>query len=171
MSETKPDKGYTTADLPVDPACVRMGRDVDGQLRARWEGHSAIVGVTRCFPWTEAGRYISLRDNDDDEVTLVTQLADLDGESRAMVEQALAEAAFVLEIVRIDVLAEEYEIRRWHVQTRQGARRFQTRRDEWPRRVGDRALLVRDVAGDLFYIGDPQSLDAASRKLLSVFLD
>ncbi|NIA14305.1 MAG: DUF1854 domain-containing protein [Nitrospiraceae bacterium] len=171
MTETKPDKGYMPADLPVDPARIQVGRDADGQFRARWDGHSAVVRVTRCFPWTDAGRHISLRDDDDDEVALVTQLDELDDESRTMVERALAEAAFVLEITRVDALDEEFEIRQWKVQTKQGARTFQTRRDEWPRRVGDHGLLVREVAGDLFYIDNPEALDSASRRLLSVFLD
>ncbi len=91
----------------------------------------------------------------------------IDGKSR----QALAEAGFLLEIVRIDDIDEEVEIRYWKVETRQGPRSFQTRLDAWPRRVPGGGVLIRDVAGDLYYVADPESLDKRSRELLWVFVD
>ena len=157
--------------IPVAPERVRVRRGDDGQFTATWDGHTAVVYVCRSFPWTEPGRYISLRDDKDREIALVGHLDELVEDSRAAVELALAEAAFVLEITRIDDLQEEFEIRNWRVQTRQGPRTFQTRRDDWPRKVGRGGLLVRDVAGDLFHIADPSELDPASRKRLAVYVD
>ena len=49
--------------------------------------------------------------------------------------------------------------------------RFQTRLDAWPRRVPGGGVLIRDVAGDLYYVADPESLDKRSRDLLWVFVD
>ena len=91
--------------------------------------------------------------------------------SRHNLELGLAEAGFVLEIVRIEGVDEEVEIRTWRVQTRQGPRSFQTKRDEWPRSVPGGGLLIRDVAGDLFYVADPDGLDRRSQDLLWVFVD
>ena len=102
---------------------------------------------------------------------LIRSLDQLDAESRAAVELAMAEAGFGMEIIGIDDLQEEFEVRQWKVQTRQGPRTFQTLRDTWPRSVGNCGLLIRDVAGDLFHIPDPDALDHVSRKKLSIYVD
>jgi hypothetical protein len=124
----------------------------------------------KCFPWSEPQRFISLRDDKNNELMLVNDLAQLDPASRKALELALLESGFVLEIIRIDSIEEEYEIRNWKVVTKQGARTFQTERDAWPRAVPGGGLLVRDVAGDLFHV-QPESLDAASRKLIWALVD
>lgn len=143
----------------------------DGQFEAAWDDQSAVVRVIRCFPWSEPQRFISLRDYDENEIALIADLDRLDADSRRAVEAALAEAAFVLEVTRIDSIEEEFEIRNWHVQTRQGPRTFQTHRDEWPRAVDGGGYLVHDVAGDLFRIPPADRLDEASRKRLRVYVD
>ncbi len=84
---------------------------------------------------------------------------------------ALAEAGFVLEIVRVLEVDEEVESRNWKVDTRQGVRSFQTRLDDWPLRVPGGAILIRDVAGDLYHIPGSAELDRRSRELLWAFVD
>lgn len=68
-------------------------------------------------------------------------------------------------------MEEEIEIRSFRVRTAQGERRFQTLPDEWPREMPGGGLLIKDVAGDLYLVPRPESLDASSRKLLWAFLD
>ena len=91
--------------------------------------------------------------------------------SRAALERALAQASFVLDVRRVLAIDEEVEIRQWRVETAQGPRAFQTHLDDWPRTLPDGALLVPDVAGDLYRIPDPRTLDAGSRRLLWAFVD
>lgn len=148
-----------------------LERRPDGRLWATRDGKSSAVSVARCFPWSAPGRFISLRDAERREFCLVAEPADLDEASRQALEQALIEADFVLEIEGIVSVREEIEIRSWEVMTRQGARRFQTKRDDWPRVLSDGGILIRDVAGDLFHIRDPDRLDAGSRGLLEAFVD
>lgn len=148
-----------------------LERGPDGQLRVTLDGRSRNVRVARCFPWSARTRFVSLRDDERREVLLVDDPASLDRLSRETLENALIEADFVLEIERILGIDEEIEIRCWQVLTSQGRRRFQTRRDEWPRVVPGGGVLVRDVAGDLYVIRDPSALDAASRGKLGVFVD
>ena len=75
------------------------------------------------------------------------------------------------EIEAIDAVEDEIEIRTFHVRTRQGKRRFQTLRDEWPRELPGGALLLRDVAGDLYVVRDPENLDRASQRRFWAFVD
>jgi 3-polyprenyl-4-hydroxybenzoate decarboxylase len=114
---------------------------------------------------------VSLRDADGKELALVEDPRLLDEDSRVALETALRETAFVFEVTRIVVVDEEVEIRTWTVQTRQGLRRFQTARDAWPRELPTGDYLVRDVAGDLYRIGDPEGLDAESRRYLWAFVE
>jgi hypothetical protein len=148
-----------------------LWRGEDGQLWVRSEGNVRAVRVVRCFPWSDPGRYVSLRDSDDEEVALVSDLSELGPGARRALTRALVEAAFVLEIEAILAVEEEIEIRTFRVRTKQGLRSFQTLRDEWPRELPGGGLLVEDVVGDLYLVRDPTAMDGKSRRLMWAFLD
>lgn len=150
---------------------VSLERRRDGLLWAKRNGEERSVVVRRCFPWSNPSDYVSLRDNDENEFVLVKELFELDDESRETLEQALVEAGFVLEITAIKNIDEEIEIRNWNVVSRQGSRTFQTKLDDWPRSLPNGGLLIRDVAGDLYYVRDTASLDKKSKELLWAFVD
>ncbi|HEY6222446.1 MAG TPA: DUF1854 domain-containing protein [Gemmatimonadales bacterium] len=150
---------------------LRLARRADGQLWASRGEEERAVRVRRAFPWSEPGRFISLRDAADREFALVAEPRALDAESRAALEAALAAAGFVFAVTAVEAIEEEVEIRSWRVATRQGPRTFQTRLDEWPRAIPGGGLLIRDVAGDLYQIEDLAVLDARSRELLWAYVD
>jgi hypothetical protein len=152
-------------------ATLTLERRADGRLWALRGGLERAVSVRRCFPWSEPSRYVSLRDDDEEEFALVADLTDLDSASRAVLEAALAEAGFVFVVTAIRDVEEEVEIRAWTVETAQGARRFQTRLDDWPRELPGGGILIRDVAGDLYHVPEPRALDRRSRQLLWAFVD
>jgi hypothetical protein len=163
------------AASPVASAAQRerltLERRPDGTLSARRGEEHRVVHVRRCFPWSEPGRFISLRDDDGEEFALVADASELDEAARLVLEEALAEAGFVFDVTRVLELEEEVELRDWRVLTKQGARRFQTRLDDWPRKLPDGGLLIRDVTGDFYRVGDPSRLDRESRALLWAFVD
>ena len=154
-----------------EESAVVLRNQGDGRLKALLGERTVVVKLRQCFPWSEPTRHISLRDSDDKEVALVDDPVALDEESRQALELALAEAGFVLEVTRVLEIEEEIEIRQWTVETRQGNRLFQTHLDDWPRVLPGGGLLIRDVAGDLYRLGDPQKLDKKSRALLWAFVD
>jgi hypothetical protein len=155
----------------IRPEELTLERGGDGRLWARHGAEARPVVVRRCFPWSEASRYISLRDDDQAEVALVKDPMELPPASRLALVAALAEAGFVFEVSRVIEVEEEVEIRHWRVETKQGARSFQTRLDDWPRALPGGGFLLRDVAGDLYRLPDPSALDAGSRELLWAFVD
>ena len=148
---------------------LRMG--ADGRLRAIVNGKSVSVRLRQCFPWSEPHRHLSLRDDDECEVAFVEDPALLEAESGRALEDALAVAGFVLEVTRVVDIEEEVEIRQWTVETVHGSRSFQTHLDDWPRVLPGGALLIRDVAGDLYRLPEPRELDKKSRELLWAFVD
>jgi hypothetical protein len=164
MTETLTPKMNTSAGLALRTS-------PDGRLLARVAGKWASVRLRQCFPWSEPGRHISLRDDADEEIALVDDPASLAPESRRALEHALAEAGFVLDVTRVLDVEDEVEIRQWTVETTHGKRSFQTHLDDWPRVLPMGGLLIRDVAGDLYRLPSPPSLDAVSRKLIWAFVD
>ena len=143
----------------------------EGRLVAEVGGAPVAVRLRQCFPWSEPRRHLSLRDAEDREVAFVEDPAQLAPASRAALEQALAEAGFVLEVTRVLSIDEEVEIRQWVVETRQGRRAFQTHLDDWPRVLPAGGLLIRDVGGDLYRLPAPATMDGRSRELLWAFVD
>lgn len=143
----------------------------DGRLLASARGKWTPVKLRLCFPWSEPGRHVSLRNDADEEVALIDDPADLEPESRRALHRALAEAGFVLEVTRVISIEEEVEIRQWTVETKHGHRTFQTHLDDWPRVLPGGGLLIRDVAGDLYRLPPAASLDAKSREALWAFVD
>lgn len=164
-----------TTDLETKVLPTRAGLSLalmaDGRLEASLGRRSAVVTPVRCFPWSAAASFISLRDQEQEEFALVKDLATLDSDSRHALEACLAAAGFVFEIDRIIDVVEEVEIRTWKVSTRQGQRTFQTARDAWPRQLPDGGYLVRDVSGDLYRIPPSEGLDARTRRHLWAFVD
>ena len=152
-------------------ASVSLWNGKDGQLFAQTPKGPVSVRAVRCFPWSSPGRYVSLRDADEDEVALVRDLSELDPVSKRALTLALLEAGFVFEIEAVDDVVEEIEIRTFKVRTKQGPRRFQTLRDEWPRDLPGGGLLIQDVVGDLYLVRSPGSLDVRSRQKLWAFVD
>jgi hypothetical protein len=144
---------------------------MDGRLVVLVDSVPVPVRLRQCFPWSEPGLHLSLRNDEDREVAIVDDPAALDADSRRALEQALAEAGFVLEVTRVLDIVEEVEIRQWTVETRQGPRSFQTHLDDWPRALPNGGILIRDVAGDLYRLASPAAMDRKSRELLWAFVD
>jgi hypothetical protein len=158
--------------LEIEGATELMLRNAgDGRLFAIVDGEAVAVRLRQCFPWSEPHRHLSLRDEDDEEVALVEDPATLAPESRRALEQGLADAGFVLEVVRVLSIDEEVEIRQWKVETKHGPRSFQTHLDDWPRTLPLGGLLIRDVGGDLYLLAAPGEMDRRSKELLWAFVD
>jgi hypothetical protein len=159
------------AERPSDAEALKIERGVDGRLIVKFDGHETAVTVARCFPWSEPLAFLSLRDDEGNEVALVADPVALEASSRRALEDALADAGFVFDVKAVIDLDEEVELRTWNVRTRQGDRRFQTKLDDWPRRLPDGGLLIRDVTGDLYRVADVGALDRKSRERLWAFVD
>ena len=154
-----------------DDSGLRLRTGADGRLLAILDDEMVGVRLRQCFPWSEPHRHLSLRDDEECEVVFVEDPALLEPESRRALERALAVAGFVLEVTRVVEIEEEVEIRQWTVETMHGPRSFQTHLDDWPRVLPGGALLIRDVAGDLYRLPEPRELDRKSRELLWAFVD
>ncbi len=148
-------------ELRIDgSACLMLMRD----------GEAIAVRPVPCFPWSEPGGMVSLRSTaDGEEVAFLQDNQRLNGPSQEALWKALREARFTFAVRRILAVRDELELRVWEVETEQGFRKFQTKLDDWPRPVQGGASVIRDLAGDLYTVRDPESLDARSRRLFWAF--
>ncbi|MEP6763365.1 MAG: DUF1854 domain-containing protein [Gemmatimonadaceae bacterium] len=172
-SDATAETGSTEAIEFVNSAFELRGED-DGRLFVMINDELVAVQLRQCFPWSQPTRYLSLWSGDgvdEREVALVDDPANLPPVSRAALEQALAAAGFVLQVTRVESIKEEVEIRNWSVLTKHGPRTFQTHLDDWPRELPDGALLIRDVAGDLYRLPPTSELDKKSKEVLWSLLD
>lgn len=151
-------------DLPV------LQRRHDGRLilviKKEDESQSIPVTLRPCFPWSEPRRFLSLRDDENNERALILDLDELDAESRQLIEGTLAEARFTFTIERIHRIDRDFDLRIWRVKTSQGERSFLTEDDGFPRDRPDGSIVFHDLMGDLYVVPDPEALDKHSRDLL-----
>jgi hypothetical protein len=140
-----------------------------GQLLLHSIKGSIPVRPVACFPWSEPNNYISLRNEAGMEVGFIHSTAELDGSSRTALETTLRQTRFVFEVTGIEKVEDELELRTWSVRTRQGPRSFQTKLEDWPRRLENGGVIIRDLSGDLYHIKDPSALDPISQKLIWAF--
>lgn len=154
------------------PTPLELSVGLDGYLRVKHGQYLQLVTAHRCFPWSQADKYISLRDSDGSEVALIYQpKVELDIASQVALQTALAESAFIFEVERILHVEEEIEIRNWTVVTKQGHRSFQTTRDTWPQCIKDGEYLIQDVSGDIYRITLATQSDGHSRRYLFAFVE
>lgn len=168
-SDTKA-KGDALAH-PASAAVFRLEQRIDGKLWLIQGDQEIAVELVRCFPWSEPERFLSLRDAEGEERAFVNNLEELEPASRAALAENLRRAAFMLEVVEILSVEDDFELRSFCVRTAQGERRFQTALDAWPEKLPDGALLLQDVHGDLYRVGAPSGLDEKSQKLLWALVD
>ena len=148
----------------------RLSIGGDACLWLSYAGKTRLVRPVRCFPWSSVATFISLRDEGDEEQYLVEDPSVLDPSSRRALEAALACAGFVLEIVAVESITEDYEVRVWSARTRNGRRTFQTPLDAWPWPAPDGGYFVQDLAGDLFRLPRLEALDEQSRRCLWAYI-
>ena len=149
----------------LDPSRIRLSLDdfEDLVLELDGESHSPIT-AHRPFPLQDPNRLIQLKDADGEEIGLIPSLKDLDRESRKTLENALDQAYFMPQILRIDRIESNFHIPTWHVETDRGPRSFEipsSRRDI--RVLGEGRVLIRDADGNRYEIPDYRHLDPASR--------
>src|SRR3989442_8165187 len=126
---------------------LTLERRADGRLWAVRGDSARAVWVRRCFPWSDPERFLSLRDDAEEEFALVRDPAELDAESRGVLEAALVAAGFVFAITRVVAIDEEVEIRHWRGGTRPGGRAFSTRLVGPARRLAPGDPLIFCAAG------------------------
>jgi len=149
----------------LDPAQVRLTRE-GARIDVSINGAAPVtnVSVFRAFPLSAPDRFLSLRNEKNEELGLLADPTQLDSASRTIVEEELRRR-YVLPVVRRVVqMRERFEILECRVETDRGICQFSIRnlRENVLRPQPNRYILT-DVDGNRFDIPDLRALPLASQ--------
>lgn len=133
------------------------------------EVHEGAVPV-RAFPISAPEAGLSLVGKDGHELAWITRLAELPDDTRALVEEELAQREFMPEIRRINRVSSFATPSTWQVETDRGVADLVLKAEDHIRRLAHTTLLIADGHGVYFLVRDIDQLDSHSRKLLDRFL-
>ena len=122
------------------------------------------VTLLRAFPLGAPDRFISVRNDKNEEIGLIADPAALDAESRAVLGEELHRRYVIPVIRRIVGVKERFETVEWQVETDRGDCRFTTRnlRESLIRPAPKRYILT-DVEGNRFDVPDMTALPLPSQ--------
>lgn len=168
MSETAATVTEAAGLRYLEPARVRLTRH-DARIDAEVDGALPVMNVTlmRAFPFSEPERYLSLRDDKNEEIGLIVEPASLEPASRAIAEEELRRRYVVPVVQRVVSIRERFEVIECQVETDRGSCAFSVRnlRENLLRPSPNRMLLI-DVDGNRFDIPDLSALPATSQALI-----
>lgn len=155
-----------------NPAVHRLWRDYHGRLNFADEAGVTHAGVlpVRAFPIDAPDELISLVSADGHELAFIPLLSALDGDSRRLLTEEIAQREFLPVIERLLSVSTFSTPSSWHVQTDRGETTLVLKGEEEIRRLGRGGILLTDSHGVTYRINDIRALDRASRKLLDRFL-
>jgi hypothetical protein len=122
-------------------------------------------------PLSYPNRYLSLLDEQGEEIVLLPDLSALPPESRTAVERELRQRYLTATVTAVTHAKQEYGATYWSVETDRGPREFVTQNlQENALWFSDTHLLLVDVDGNRFEIPDVAALDARSRAYVQAIL-
>ncbi|NQU09508.1 DUF1854 domain-containing protein, partial [bacterium] len=147
-----------------------LERDESGRLLFRSPAAPgapvAGVRVARCFPWSHADGYISIRNKEGHELCLFRSLTEATPATRRQIEEELARQEFLPRITVVEQVDDRFDVMAWKVQTDRGPIELQVEHGEDIRRLEDDRVLIKDHSGGWFVVPDLAAMDARSRRLL-----
>lgn len=129
------------------------------------------VDLHQAFPFSLEHKFISVRDEEGEEIGIIKDVADFSAESREAILTELGWRYYAPIITRILDVKDEFGHLYWDVETDHGFRKFVTRaRDEGIYPIGGRRLLIVDMTGNRYEIEDYHRLDARSLRFLEPYI-
>jgi hypothetical protein len=142
--------------------------DAKGRLALRRPGAEPKedVRVRRAFPWSEPGRYISVRDSEGKELLLIDDLAAIEPGQRRVIENALATTSFIPRIESVRRVDVRFGHQQWSVVTDRGPIDFRVQEREDIRFLADGRFRIKDADGNVYELPPLSELDAESRRAI-----
>ena len=154
---------------------ISIYRDISGMLRLKIEGKDEEYPVKpiRCFPLTGADNCIGLFKIDPDgaineEITLISELKNLDENSRKLIEEELNKTCFLNQITKIHSIKQAVDVLKWYVYTDKGERRFEVEGQRDICVIQPNLTVIKDSEGNRYQINS-EKLDPKSLTLLEIY--
>ena len=135
--------------------------------------HYDRVKVVRLFPFSDADKYISIREhgNGEREIGIIEDMAEMPEETREILNQQLNLSYFTPVIQKIYSIKDEYGYAYFHVMTDKGECKFAINMgSNAVAKLSDVRLIISDVDENRFEIRDVEKLTQKERRMLDLFL-
>ncbi len=140
-------------------------------LYIKFEEKETRVFLSRQFPFEMEWEYISVLDDEKQELGIIRALSDFDAETETLLTEELKRRYYAPVILRIHSMKERYGFSYWKVETPEGEMSF-TLHDTYRSivRAGEYRLVISDVNGNRFQIPDTRALDRKSYRKIELYL-
>lgn len=157
----------------IDAKTAHFQRTEGGFLGLRIGGRRPFkrVHLYRMFPLSEPERFISVRDEKENEIGVIESLRSFPDETVQMLAEELARRYYSPVIERLISLKEEFGYTYWDSETNAGVCRFTVKGGgSNVFQVADDTLLVIDVDGNRFTFPDFEKTEAKYLKIIDTML-
>jgi hypothetical protein len=156
----------------LDPKKVRIHADSYHRLRLEvgFEERYGPVRALRCLPLTQPGKFISLEDDEGNEIGIIPDLAELDRESRKAIEDDLELFYLKARVEGIRKVEARNGVITWELLTNLGPRTVHVRDRQNIRPLPDGRTILTDIHEAKYEIPRFDELDEKSRHWLEIEL-
>ena len=144
-----------------------------GFLSLTYDGkHYDRVKAVRLFPFSDADKYISIREHDGSrEIGIIEDLGAMNDKTRKLIEHQLGLSYFTPVISKIYKIKDKYGYAYFHVMTDKGECKFAINMgSNAVTKLSDTRLIIMDVDENRFEIRDSDKLTQKERRMLDLFL-
>jgi hypothetical protein len=151
---------------------VRLRRNESGDTIATIGGAEHVIGqIQSVFPISNRHHFALLRDEHGEEIGIIEQAHELDGESKRILREELERSYFLPQITDIRDIDEKHGVFTMDVITDRGERVFEVRNPRQNiRPVGGGRYIIKDVDGNRYDIPKLRNLGPRSQNLMTEFV-
>lgn len=156
----------------MDEKRFELSFDEQSRLVLKRQGQDDIVDVRvrRAFPWSEQGRFVSIRTAEGKEIVMIDDLSTLEASVRRIIDSQLRATNFIPKITRVRELDTSFGHQEWHVETDRGPAEFRVQEREDVRFMNDGRFRIKDADGNVYEMAPLDQMDEASRKAVEPLL-
>ena len=143
----------------------------NGLLYLTYDGKETRVTLRRAFPFDTLWEFISVLNEDEDELGIVRDLDLFEEDERKILREELERRYYSPKILKILSFKERYGFSYWRVETAEGEMRF-TLHDTYKNlvHISEKRVILLDVDGNRFEIPDVTALDRKSYRKIELYL-
>lgn len=163
--------GTVTDIIYINNADIEFYRTDGGLLGGKYKDYNGRVNLYRVFPLTEKTRYISVRDNDLNELGIIADMAVFGKDKQDLINEELDRRYFVPKITKIIDARQDFGTFFMNVETTSGKRLF-SMRDLANNiiRTQHNSIILIDVDGSRYELENPEKNAGKAMKFLDIWL-
>lgn len=156
----------------ITPDNCKFNKTAGGFLSLKiGEAEYKRVGLYRAFPFSHKDLYISVKDEEENEIGIIEDLNSFDDHTYELFREELDRRYFLPEILKIISLKDEFNYFHFKVTTNLGDREFNAKKvNSNFISLNDNSILIVDVDGNRYKVNDYTNLDRKSYKYIELMI-